>query len=233
MSAPDFIANNSALLTRYFVGNLEYVLLIASMLMTRMLLLRVFAISSGLVGASYSAFWLSDPVGTFWEMAFTLVNIGQIALIAYRNRVSRFNDEEQAFYTQAVPTLEPFQMRRLLQTGKWRDGRPGAELTRQGEPVSHLVFLRSGAASVFVDGRCVGNCSAGDLIGEISIRTGKPASATVVANTSIRYFALERDALRRLITADPEIALAVDVSNRLDLEIKLVRMNQTALRYCA
>ena len=55
MSAPDFIANNSALLTRYFVGNLEYVLLIASMLMTRMLLLRVLAISSGLVGASYSA----------------------------------------------------------------------------------------------------------------------------------------------------------------------------------
>ena len=48
-----------------------------------------------------------------------------------------------------------------------------------------------------------------------------------------RYFALERDALRRLITADPEIALAVDVSNRLDLEIKLVRMNQTALQHCA
>lgn len=233
MSAPDFIANNSALLTRYFVGNLEYVLLIASMLMTRMLLLRLLAIGSGLVGASYSTFWLSDPVGTFWEMAFTLVNIGQIALIAYRNRVSRFNDEEQAFYTQVVPTLEPFQMRRLLQTGMWRDGRPGVELTRQGEPVSHLVFLRSGAASVFVDGRRVGDCSEGDLIGEISIRTGKPAIATVVADTSIRYFALERDALRRLITADPEIAMAVDVSNRLDLEIKLVRMNQTALQYCA
>jgi CRP-like cAMP-binding protein len=124
-------------------------------------------------------------------------------------------------------------MRRLLQTGIWRDGRPGVELTRQGEAVSHLIFLRSGAATVFVDGRRVGDCSEGDLIGEISIRTGKPASATVVAKTSIRYFALERDALRHLITADPEIALAVDVSNRLDLEIKLVRMNQTALQYCA
>jgi hypothetical protein len=97
MSAPDFIVNNSALLTRYFVGNLEYVLLISSMLMTRMLLLRVLAISSGFVGASYSLIWLSDPVGTFWEMAFTSVNIGQIALITYRNGLSRFNKEEQTF----------------------------------------------------------------------------------------------------------------------------------------
>ena len=122
MSAPELIANNSGLFTRYFVGNLEYVLLITSMLMTRMLLLRVFAISSGYVGASYSLIWLSDPVGTFWEIAFTSINIGQIGLITYRNRFSRFNNEEWTFYSQVVPTLEPFQARRLLQTGVWRDG---------------------------------------------------------------------------------------------------------------
>jgi CRP-like cAMP-binding protein len=170
-------------------------------------------------------------MGTFWEMAFTLVNVAQIALITYRNGSSRFNDEEQAFYTQVVPTLEPFQTRRLLQAGVWRDGGPGTELTRQGEIVFHLIFLRSGEASVFVDGRRVGNCSEGDLIGEISIRTGKPATATVVASASIRYLALEREALHRLMKADPEIALAIDVSNRLDLESKLVRMNQAAMQF--
>lgn len=179
------------------------------MLMTRMLLLRVFAISSGFVGASYSLFWLSDPVGTFWEIAFTFVNIGQIALITYRNRLSRFNNEERTFYTQVVPTLEPFQARRLLQTGAWRDGQPGTLLTRQGEPVSHLIFLRSGDAIVLVDGKRVGKCNEGDLIGEISIRTGKVATATVVASASIRYLALERDALQRLMKTDPEIALVL------------------------
>jgi hypothetical protein len=233
MSAPDFIVNNSALLTRYFVGNLEYVLLITSMLMTRMLLLRVFAISSGFVGASYSLIWLSDPVGTFWEIAFTSVNIGQIALITYRNQLSRFNNEERTFYSQVVPTLEPSQARRLLQTGVWRDGQPGTALTRQGEPVSHLIFLRSGDAIVMVDGKRVGKCNEGDLIGEISIRTGKVATATVIASASIRYLALERKALHRLMKADPEVALAIDLSNRLDLESKLVRMNEAALQHCA
>ena len=216
MSAPELIANNSGLFTRYFVGNLEYVLLITSMLMTRMLLLRVFAISSGFVGASYSLFWLSDPVGTFWEMAFTFVNIGQIVLSNYRNRFSRFNNEERMFYAQVVPTLEPFQARRLLQTGVWRDGQPGIVLTRQGEPVSHLIFLRSGDAIVLVDGKRVGKCNERDLIGEISIRTGKAATATVVASASIRYLALERDALHGLMKTDPEIALATDMNNRLD-----------------
>jgi CRP-like cAMP-binding protein len=84
-----------------------------------------------------------------------------------------------------------------------------------------------------VDGKQVGKCNEGDLIGEIGIRTGKVATATVVASASIRYLALERDALRGLMKADPEVALAIDVSNRQDLESKLVRMNEATLQHCA
>ena len=228
--APDLIASNSELITRLFVGNLEYVLLIISMLMTRMLMLRIFAISSGAAGASYSFFWLSDPVGTFWELAFTLINVVQIALIAHRNRMAHFNDEERAFYAQVVPTLEPYQVRRLMRAGVWLDAHPGTELIRQGEPASHLIFLRSGEVTVLVNGSQVGVCTEGNLIGEISIRTGKLATATVIANASVRYLALERDALHRLMKADPEIALAIDVSNRMDLESKLIRMNEAVVR---
>jgi CRP-like cAMP-binding protein len=78
----------------------------------------------------------------------------------------------------------------------------------------------------------VGVCTEGNLIGEISIRTGKLATATVIANaSSVRYLALERDALHRLMKADPEIALAIDVSNRMDLESKLIRMNEAVMRH--
>jgi len=38
------------------------VLLIISMLMTRMLMLRAIAVSSGVAGATYSFVWLSDPI---------------------------------------------------------------------------------------------------------------------------------------------------------------------------
>lgn len=226
----NFLAENSEILTRLLVGNLTWVLLIISMMMTRILMLRVVAISSGVAGMSYSWFWLSDPVGTFWEIVFTVVNIGQIVLISLRNRSTRFNDEEQAFYSQVVPTLEPYQVRRLMAIGCWLEGEAGTELARQGEFVSHLIFLKSGRASVLVNNIPVGHCTPGNLIGEISIRTGKPATATVVAKECIRYLALEREPLHRLMKADPEIALAIDVGNRLDLEGKLIRMNDAALR---
>jgi CRP-like cAMP-binding protein len=169
-------------------------------------------------------------VGTFWEVAFTIVNVAQIAVITHRNRVARLNDEEQQFYAQIVPTLEPYQMRRIMKVGIWRDAEAGTQLTRQGQPVTHLIFLKSGQAKVFVNGSEIGICTQGDLIGGISIRTGRPATATVIAMECIRYLTLERDALHRLMKADPEIALAIDVSNRLDLENKLIRMNQIASR---
>ena len=63
---PGFLARNSEILTRLLVGDLVYVLLIVSMLMTRMLMLRAIAVSSGVAGATYSFVWLSDPIGTFW-----------------------------------------------------------------------------------------------------------------------------------------------------------------------
>src|SRR5947199_4366656 len=92
---PGLIARNSEIITRIFVGDLEYVRLIISMLMTRMLMLRMIAVSSGVAGAAYSFVWLSDPIGTFWQVTFTLVNVGQIALITYRNKSARFNGEER------------------------------------------------------------------------------------------------------------------------------------------
>ena len=226
----DFIAGNYEIISRFFVGNLEYVLLIISMLMTRMLMLRMLAISSGVAGASYSFLWLSDPIGTFWEVLFTAVNIAQIALVTLRNRSTRFNADELAFYKQIVPSLEPYQVRRLMRIGSWLDGAPGTQLIRQGELVSHLFFLKSGRVAVLVDDNPVGCCTAGNLIGEISIRTGKPATATVIAKEAVRYLAIERGALHRLIKGDPEIALAIDIGNRLDLEGKLIEMNRSASR---
>jgi hypothetical protein len=212
--------------TRLLVGNLAYVLLVISVMMTRMILLRLVAISSGIAGATYCYFWLNDPVSTFWETAFTLVNIIQIALITYRNLSARFNDDERMFYNWVVPALEPYQVRRLLRVGTWIDAGPGTVLIRKGEPVSHLVFLRSGQARVLVDNKVIGTCAAGSLVGEIGISTGEPATATVVVQDPVRYFALERDALVRLLRADHDIARAVDQGHRRNLENKLVRMNE-------
>src|SRR5262245_51584217 len=77
------------------VGNLTYVLLIISMLMTRMFWLRVFAIAAGVVGAVYTWFWLNDLISTTWELIFVSVNVVQLAIVGYRNAVMTFSPEER------------------------------------------------------------------------------------------------------------------------------------------
>lgn len=79
------------LFTMLFVGNISYLLLTISMLMTRMSILRIVAIGSGISGGIYDYLWLNDPVGTFWEAAFTSVNLVQIMRIAYENVSVRLN----------------------------------------------------------------------------------------------------------------------------------------------
>jgi hypothetical protein len=213
---------DSDFLNRLLVGNIEYILLVISMMMTRMIWLRRLAIASGVAGFVYSAWWLHDPVGMFWETAFTSVNVVQLVLIKYRNFTALFSEDDRGLYLRIFPELEPHQMRRLLKTGKWMTAPAGTELIRQREPVSHLYFLNSGCLEVLVNGVKVGVCAHKSLIGEISFASGQPATATVVSRDQIRYFAFEQNALHKLMRVDSEIGRAVDGSLRRNLEATLI-----------
>ena len=214
---------NSDFVSRLLVGNIEYILLIISMMMTSMIWLRSLAIASGVAGFVYSAWWLHDPIGVFWETAFTSVNVVQLLLIKYRNVTALFSEDDRELYFRIFPQLEPYQMRRLLKTGKWMTAPAGTELTRQGELVSHLYFLSSGCLEVLIGSVKVGVCGPKSLIGEISFASGQPATATVVSRDQIRYFAFEQDALHKLMRADPEIGRAVEGSLRRNLETTLIQ----------
>jgi CRP-like cAMP-binding protein len=207
------------------VGHFGYGLLILSMLMTHMLWLRMFAIASSLVGLSYSIFWLHDPVGSFWESSLILTNVGQLSLLAYRNRITRFTPEERTFYEMAVPNLEPVDVRRLLQLGRWVDALPEVVVTRQGEPVTDLIFIVSGMVHVAVDGHRVASCGPGHFIGEISVATGGPATATSTISTPTRYLAFDAVTLRRLLDGGSEAGRAMEHAFRHGLREKLLQSN--------
>lgn len=215
---------------RMLVGNLGYVLLVVSMMMTRMVLLRVFAIASGIVGGAYMWLWLGDPVGTVWECTFAMAAVFQIALGLYRNRPAVLSTDEQALQAALMLDFEPRHVRAIRSVGFWQDSEPGSELMRQGELAKNLIVLHSGSVSVLVDGQHVGSCGPGSLIGEIGFAREIPAIATVVANGPVRYLALDCDGLRRLMKTDSEISDGVNSLCRSALEKRLILMNQARLQ---
>jgi hypothetical protein len=221
----------SIFVSQLLVGNLTYVLLIVSMLMTRMFWLRVFAICAGTVGATYTWFWLHDPISTVWEVMFTIVNILQISLASYRNATSTFSKEEQGFYDFVVPSLEPYQVRRLLSIGEWHEAPPGTQLIEQSSNVSHLIFITSGRVDILYHGTVISSCGTGQLLGEISAVAEEvvPATASAVVSEPVRYLALERGLLQKVKNSDPSIARAIEICSRRSLRDKLVEMNASAL----
>ncbi len=87
----------------------------------------------------------------------------------------------------------------------------GEVMTRQGAEGHWLYLITEGTASVrvTVDGgleREVARLGAGRFFGEISLMTGKPREATVVAVTDVECLRLGADAFRRVLAAHPERA---------------------------
>lgn len=207
------------------VGHAGYILLVLSMIMTRMLWLRIIAIGAGILQAIYYGVFLHDPVGTFWESVFTLTNVAQLAIIAYRNRAAHFSADERAFYDTAVPTLEAADARKLIAAGRWTTAEPGTVLTKEGENAPFLAFVVSGDVDVSVNGKKVGDCGPGSFVGEISVSSKIPASATATVRTPARFLAFDRDFVVQTLDKHGEIGVALELAFRQGLRDKLLRTN--------
>ena len=208
------------------VGHFAYLLLVLSMVMRQMYLLRILVIVSASIAIAYALFWLKDPIGVFWESLLVVVNAVQLAITWHQNRSARFSEEEIVFMQGHLPNLSFSDRRKLLNRGIWISGEIGTELTTQGQPVDHLVYLASGQAMVISGGHPVAVCEPGTFIGEMKALRGEPASATVKVNQPARYWAIEAEQLRNLVKKNTDIGVALEGSFARNMRDKLVRSNK-------
>jgi small-conductance mechanosensitive channel/CRP-like cAMP-binding protein len=86
----------------------------------------------------------------------------------------------------------------------------GEVLTREGADAHHLYMLHEGTVSVRVrDGdheREVSQLRRGESFGEMSLLTGEPRAATVVALTDVECYRLDAEAFRGLLARRPDLA---------------------------
>ena len=92
--------------------------------------------------------------------------------------------------------------------------REGATIVRQGEPASTVFFVREGALEVRSTNApgseiSINRLGAGDLFGEMSLLTGEPRSASVIALTDVVLYELDKEDIAPLLARRPELGEAL------------------------
>ena len=100
----------------------------------------------------------------------------------------------------------------LLRAGRWRDVREGEVLAVAEQVLGRLIWLSAGAARVFRGEAELARIGAGQFIGEVTVLSGAPATASVAMVAPGRVFEIEAEALKRLMARDDAINAAVHLA---------------------
>ena len=121
-----------------------------------------------------------------WNVVFVLINIVWVAKILRERRAVRLSDELRLLHERYFFALTPPEFLRWWQQGR-REIVRGDRLTVKGEFPAALVFVISGRVRISRAGAHVTDITSGQFVGEMSLITGKPATADaeIVAETEI------------------------------------------------
>jgi len=108
-------------------------------------------------------------------------------------------------------SLSKTQLRSLGHLMTCVDVPSGRALTNEGEVGREFMVVVEGRASVRRDGRLIATLGPGDFLGEMSLISGKPQSATVTAETDMLVETLNRREFSTLLDESPKVARKIMV----------------------
>jgi hypothetical protein len=139
---------------------------------------------------------------------------------------AQLTDDEERMRNGPLSGLGRGDARRFLDQGMWMHGRAGDTLTHEGDQVTHLYWLASGEAEVVAHKAVVGRLSSGSLIGEATILSPEPATATVRLTSDATFWCAPAKALSAFLSAHPHTRHALEHGFTLSLKDKLDAMNR-------
>lgn len=122
-----------------------------------------------------------------------------------------------------IQLFKPFsqdELAGLAERMTMRQFAPGAQIITAGDPGQSMFLLSEGLTSVLIKGEDgevdVATLRPGDFFGEMSLLTGDPRSATIMALSETVAFEIDKEDLIPLLDANPDAAelLAIAVADR-------------------
>src|SRR5262249_35043329 len=151
--------------------------------------------------------------------------------------------------TELFGGLDPEERQLLALVLKTESFASGEQIIRQGENGTSLYLIRDGEVGVrlAVAGheREVATLHRGEFFGEMPLMTGEPRRATCAAKGDTSCYVIEHEALRRVLTAKPEVAEIVSTAlgrrqsalegerENLSAEARALRAEENSSRFLA
>jgi predicted MFS family arabinose efflux permease len=159
---------------------------------------------------------LIHAFGVRWSLVATGAFLPVLAALTWR-RLVQIDAESHApaefTLLESVPIFSPLprpSLERLASQLQPVVVAAGITVIRQGDPGDRFYVVESGRLRVTVDGASTGELSPGGSFGEIALLRNVPRTATVVAKTDARLWALGRDDFLDAVTGHPPSARAAD-----------------------
>lgn len=123
---------------------------------------------------------------------------------------------EAADYLQHVPIFAPLsdeELGKLAEASKKRVFAPGEAIVRKGREGNSMFVIVRGAVKVQIpEGtyqKTINRLKTNDFFGEMSLLTGEPRTATVIAEEETEVFQINKSALKPLFERNPELMDAI------------------------
>jgi hypothetical protein len=188
------------------------VLYLAGFLFRNQIMLRGFIIAGDFFYILYYLFAPDVPLwgGIFWSAMFMLANVVMIALIVADRMHFRLDSNEKRLF-ELLHDLSPGQFRRFLKIGRAEIAASHLGITQEGKGLEELFFVLDRNITIEKKGsRAV--IPSDTFIGEIAFLLGEPASATVTLEPGTPYFIWEKNQLKALMQAKPDLGNSLSLA---------------------
>ena len=162
-----------------WIGHLSFFLSALSFMMSSILLLRLLAIGSLLVGIAYNSMIamgfangvpnpeLWNVVG--WLVTFLLINVGQSIRLLVQNNEIKLPEIERSLLAIAAPLMRTRDWAKLMAASSTQKLAPGDVLIEVGDDTKDLIMIESGDLMEIDDRKSVLRIGRGTWLGEVSM----------------------------------------------------------------
>ena len=119
-----------------------------------------------------------------------------------------FSQDTKVQALKGVPLFEDLSRKELVQLERICEDlrvEPGKVLCKEGQIGHEFFVLVDGKVQVARKGRRVATLTGGDFVGEIALITEMPRTATVTAETPVRFFVLTRREFHAVLEQNPKV----------------------------